>query len=48
MHKAWYYAGAVKVGHFEWLIMYTGVKGQKCTKPVSLRIVLGTVLMPQN
>ena len=37
MHKAWHDASAVKVGHFEWLTMYTGVTGQKRTKPVSLK-----------
>ena len=37
MHKAWYYASTVIVGHFERLIMYTGVTGQKCAKPVSLK-----------
>ena len=25
LHKAWHYANAVKVGHFEWLTMYTGL-----------------------
>ena len=29
MHKAWHDTSAVKVGHFEWLTMYTGVTGQK-------------------
>ena len=37
MHKAWHDASAVKVGHFEWLTMYTGVTGQKRAKPVSLK-----------
>ena len=42
MHKAWYYTSAVKVGYFEWLIMYAGVMGQKCAKPVSLKQVTTT------
>ena len=36
MHKAWYYASAVKVGHFECgLIMYiaTGVMVQNAPNP---------------
>ena len=37
MSKAWYNASAVKVSHFEWLIMYTGVMDQKPTKPISLK-----------
>ena len=37
MHKAWHDTSAVKVGHFEWLTMYTGVTGQKRAKPVSLK-----------
>ena len=37
LHKAWHYARAVKVGHFKWLTMYTGVMGQKRAKPVSVK-----------
>ena len=37
MHKACHDTSAVKVGHFEWLTMYTGVTGQKRAKPVSLK-----------
>ena len=37
MHKAWHYASTVKIGHCEWLTMYTGVTGQKRTKSVSLK-----------
>ena len=37
MHKAWHYVSVVKVGHFEWLTMYTGVMGQKRVKSVSLK-----------
>ena len=36
-HKVGYYVSAVKFGNFEWLMMYTGVTDQKCTKPVSLK-----------
>ena len=35
MHKVWYYTNAVKVIHFKWLTMYTGVTDQKLAKPVS-------------
>ena len=37
MHKGWHYTSAVKVGHFEWLTMYTGVISQQLAKPVSLK-----------
>ena len=37
LHKVWHYASAVKVGHFEWLTMYTVVMGQKRAKPVSVK-----------
>ena len=37
LHKAWLYASAVKVGHFEWLKMYIRVMDQKRAKPVSVK-----------
>ena len=39
VHKAWHYASAVKVSHFEWLTMYTGLTGQRRAKSVSLKQV---------
>ena len=37
MSKAWHNASAVKVSHFEWVTMYTGVMDQKPTKLNSLK-----------